>query len=72
MYIVVVSLLIRDADPMLVYCRASVADGGPTVNQHWVNRISVVSFRREMVKRPLNQFHSRAKVEFSLLIVSMQ
>ena len=23
--------------PMLVYCWASVADGGPTINQHWEN-----------------------------------
>ena len=26
-----------DARPMLVYCWATVCDGGPTVNQHWVN-----------------------------------
>ena len=25
----------RDVDPMLIYCRASVADGGPAINQHW-------------------------------------
>ena len=25
----------RDVDPMLVKCRASVADGGPTLNQNW-------------------------------------
>ena len=27
----------RDADPMLVYCWASVEDAGPTLNQRWVN-----------------------------------
>ena len=27
----------RDARPLLVYCWATVYDGGPTVNQHWVN-----------------------------------
>ena len=27
----------RGIDPMLVYCCASVADGGPALNQHWVN-----------------------------------
>ena len=24
-------------EPMLVYCGVSVADGGPTLNQHWGN-----------------------------------
>ena len=24
-------------DPMLAQCRATVYDGGPTLNQHWVN-----------------------------------
>ena len=27
----------RDVDVMLVWCWASVADGGPTLNQHWHN-----------------------------------
>ena len=27
----------RDVDPMLVYCWATVVDGGPTISQHWVN-----------------------------------
>ena len=28
---------IRDYHPMLVHCWAAVVDGGPTVDQHWVN-----------------------------------
>ena len=27
----------RDIDPKLVYCWATVADGGPTFSQHWVD-----------------------------------
>ena len=27
----------RDIEPMLVYCWADVADGVPTLNQHWFN-----------------------------------
>ena len=27
----------RDTEPMLVYCWASVVDGGTTLNQHWLN-----------------------------------
>ena len=32
-----VSQQTRDVDPMLVYFWASVADGGPKIDQHWVN-----------------------------------
>ena len=31
------SQLIRDVETMLVYCWASVVDGGPTINQHCFN-----------------------------------
>ena len=31
----VYTLQIRDVSPMLVQCWASVADSGPTLNQHW-------------------------------------
>ena len=27
----------RDMDAMLDQCRASGADGGPTLNQHWIH-----------------------------------
>ena len=27
----------RDVDPMLAHCWPAVVDGGPAVNQHWVN-----------------------------------
>ena len=27
----------RDVEPVLVLCWASVADGGPELDQHWVN-----------------------------------
>ena len=33
---------------MLVYCSASVADGGPTLNQRWFN----VSCRQYLTKHP--------------------
>ena len=38
----------RGVDPMLVYCWASVADGGPTLKQHWFN----VSFLLGRPRKP--------------------
>ena len=29
-----------DIDPMLFYCWPTVGNGGPTLNQHWVNILS--------------------------------
>ena len=33
----ILSLLRGHADPILVWCWPDVVDGGPTLNQHWVN-----------------------------------
>ena len=30
-------IILNDCGPMLVQCRASVADADPTLNQHWMN-----------------------------------
>ena len=35
----------RDAEPMLVYCWASVADSGPALNQHWLNVLMYIETR---------------------------
>ena len=49
----------RDVNPMLYYCWASVADGGPTVIQHWVNVSCLLVMRHEFVPlpRPRHVFH---------------
>ena len=44
----------RDVDPMLVQCWASVADGGPTLNQH---RVHVPCFLVRLCGAELNERH---------------
>ena len=34
-----------DVDPMLLWCWASVADGGPTLQQHWVSVLCLLGAR---------------------------
>ena len=35
----------RDVDPMLIQCWANVEDGGPTLNQYWVNVSCLLGLR---------------------------
>ena len=37
---------VRGIDSMLVYCWASVADGGAALNQHWVDALGGKLFRQ--------------------------
>ena len=40
------------AHPMLVQCRASIADGGPTPDQHQANVSSVMGYPDFQYKKP--------------------
>ena len=46
----------QDAHPMLVQCRASVADGGPTPDQHQANVSSVIGYPDFQYKKHM-EFH---------------
>ena len=39
----------QGAEPMLIYCWASVADAGPTVNQHWLNIPCLLWYHRRPI-----------------------
>ena len=44
---------IQDADPILIWCWASVVEGGPTSNQYWANVLYFLVFNQtETLKQP--------------------
>ena len=53
----------RYTDPMLVQCWASVEDDGPTLNQHWVSVLCLLSW--------INCIHFYVQRGFDLQVLSM-
>ena len=46
----------QGVEPVLVWCRASVAAGAPALNQHWVNIVLVRSVDKCSVPKQKNKF----------------
>ena len=55
----------RDVEPVLVWCWASVVDGGPIINQHWLNVSCLLGFHLYWPLQSASQKLSHSSVKCS-------